>query len=76
MKFTEETARRCVMNCAKIYNEKLNNKKLLIIYRDRNDKTIRDLELVFLDRNYQHLTGLELLDGNKISCITGIDGCI
>lgn len=44
------------------------NKKLLIIYRERQDNVIRYIEVVFLARNYQHLTGLELIDkgGNVI----------
>lgn len=68
MKFTKEEARRKVLNCAKQYQQKLLNKKLLIIYRERKDNVIRYIEVVFLARNYQHLTGLELVDdeGNVI----------
>lgn len=68
MKFTKEEARRMVLNCAKIYQKKLLNKKLLIIYRDRKDNIIRYIEVEFHERNYQHLTGLELVDslGNTI----------
>lgn len=40
MKFTKEEARRRVLNCAKIYQKKLLNKKMLIIYRDRLDNMI------------------------------------
>jgi hypothetical protein len=61
MKFTKEDARRRVLNCAKLYRQKLLNKKMLIIYRDRNDNKIRYIEVVFYERNYQHLTGLELV---------------
>lgn len=64
MKFTKEDARRKVLNCAKKYQQKLLNKKLIIIYRERQDKIIRYIEVVFYERNYQHLTGLELIDGN------------
>lgn len=64
MKFTKEDARRMVLNCAKQYQQKLLNKKLIIIYRERQDKIIRYIEVVFYERNYQHLTGLELIDGN------------
>lgn len=68
MKFTKEEARRKVLNCAKQYQQKLLNNKLLIIYRERKDNVIRYIEVVFLARNYQHLTGLELVDdeGNVI----------
>lgn len=62
MKFTKEEARRRVLNCAKQYQQKLLNKKLIIIYRERKDNAIRYIEVVFYDRNYQHLTGLELID--------------
>lgn len=62
MKLTKEDARRRVLNCAKQYQIKLLNKKLLIIYRERQDNTIRYLEVIFHERNYQHLTGVELVD--------------
>ncbi len=62
MKFTKEAARRQVLNCAKLYKSKLLNKKMLIIYRERRDNTIRCIEVAFYERNFQHLTGLELLD--------------
>ena len=37
---------------------------MIIIYRERHDKAIRYIEVVFHERNYQHLTGLELIDEN------------
>ena len=51
-----------MLNCAKQYKQRLLNKKLLIIYRDRQDNIIRYIEVIFHERNYQHLTGLELID--------------
>lgn len=51
-----------MLNCAKQYKQKLLDKKLLLIYRERKDKEIRYIEIVFHKRNYQHLTGLELID--------------
>ena len=62
MKFTKEEARRKVLNCAKQYQQKLLNKKLFIIYRERKDNAIRYIEVAFHERNYQHLTGIELID--------------
>lgn len=62
MKFTKEDARKRVLNCAKQYRHKLLNKKLIIIYRERKDNTVRYIEVIFYERNYQHLTGLELVD--------------
>lgn len=62
-KFTkEEEARRVVLSCAKQYQKKLLNKRLLIIYRDSTTKELSYLEVLFLKRNFQHLTGLELID--------------
>lgn len=52
------------MNCAKQYQQRLLNKKLIIIYREKRDNVIRYIEVVFHERNYQHLTGLELIDKN------------
>ena len=62
MKFTKEDARRRVLNCAKQYQQRLLNKKLIIIYREKKDNVIRYIEVVFHERNYQYLTGLELID--------------
>lgn len=64
MKFTKEDARRTVLNCAKQYQEKLLNKKLIIIYRERQSNSIQYIEVMFYKRNFQHLTGLELIDAN------------
>lgn len=60
--YTTEDARNIVMKCAKLYEQNLNNKKFLVIYKDRIQNTIRHLELIFLKNNYQHLTGIELID--------------
>lgn len=64
MKFTREDARRTVLNCAKQYQEKLLNKKLIIIYRERQSNSIQYIEVIFYKRNFQHLTGLELIDAD------------
>lgn len=64
MKFTKEDARRRVLNCAKQYQLNFLNKELLIIYRDKQCNNIRYVEVIFHERNYQHLTGLELIDSN------------
>ena len=64
MKIIKEDARRLVLNCAKKYQQNLLNKMLLVIYRDRLDNKIHFIEVVFRKRNYQHLTGLELIDNN------------
>ena len=64
MKYTKEEAKKRVLNCAKQYHQKLLNKKMLIIYRERQDNAIHYIEVAFYKRNYQHLTGLELVDKN------------
>lgn len=66
---SKEKARQKVINCAKLYQKKLLNKKLLVIYRERTDNTLQFIEICFYERNYQHLTGIELIDekGNKIT---------
>ena len=60
MKFTKEDARKRVLDCAKQYQQNLLHKKLLIIFRERQDNSIRFIEVIFHERNYQHLTGLEM----------------
>ncbi|MCM1086566.1 MAG: hypothetical protein NC419_00290 [Muribaculaceae bacterium] len=45
MKFTKEDARRRILNCAKLYQQKLLNKKLIIIYRERQDKKSADYDI-------------------------------
>lgn len=40
------------------------NKKLIIKYRERKDNKVRYIEVGFYERNYQHLTGIELIDSD------------
>ena len=63
-KYTIEEARHIVMNCAKDYQKLLENKEFIIAYRDRDDNKIKYIELVFLAKNYQHLTGINIIDQN------------
>lgn len=62
--YSIEEARRIVMQCAKQYDKNLLNQKFLIIYRDKSDNIIKYIELFFSKENYQHLTGLEMIDAN------------
>lgn len=62
--YTLEEARSIVMRCAKQYQKNLLNQKFLIIYRDKKDNLIKSLEIFFGKENYQHLTGIELVDKN------------
>jgi len=60
--YTLDEARNIVMRCAKQYERNLLNKKFLIIYRDKKDNLVKSLEIHFGKENYQHLTGIELVD--------------
>ena len=60
--YTLDEGRSIVMRCAKQYEKNLLNKSYLIIYKDRTDNLIKDLEMCFGEENYQHLTGIELVD--------------
>lgn len=62
--YTLEEARKIIMNCAKQYHENLENKIFLIIFRDRSDNLIKYLEISFKRENYQHLTGVDMIDEN------------
>lgn len=62
--YTKEEARTIVMQCAKSYNKKLAGRKFIFIYRDKADNNIKFFEVYFGKENYQHLTGLELLDAD------------
>ena len=57
-----DEARTIAISCAKQYQQLLQDKKFLIIYRDQTLNEFKFLEVLFLDLNYQHLTGLELID--------------
>lgn len=50
MKFTKEDAKKIVLNCAKQYQQRLLYKKMIIIYRERKDNTIRSIEVVFYEK--------------------------
>jgi len=64
--YTKEEARHVVLNCAKDYDKNLLNKKFLIIYKNQMNNCFEFIELFFLKRNFQHLTGLELVNENHI----------
>lgn len=53
-----KNAIKIVVKCAKIYEENLLNKNLLIVFKDKNDK-FNILETEFLDKNFMHLTGIK-----------------
>lgn len=57
-----EEARKIVMNCAKQYDNNLKDKQYIILFRCRQTNKIQYIEVKFEDINYQHLTGIEMLD--------------
>jgi hypothetical protein len=60
--YTIDEARRIAINCASSYKSSLEDKQFIIIYRDKDTNMIKHIEVVFLARNYQHLTGLNMID--------------
>lgn len=62
--YSIEEARRIVMQCAKQYQTNLLGKQFMLIYRERNDNQVKDIEFRFEKGNYQHLTGIEMIDEN------------
>lgn len=60
--YTKEEARTIIMQCAKSYDKRLAGKQFLFIYRDRIDNFVKCFEVYFGKENYQHLTGLDLVD--------------
>lgn len=67
MEYTLKQAVSVAIKCGKEYKKKLANVKILIIYRNRENNEIESMEIVFRPSNFQHLTGLQLLDnqGNQ-----------
>ncbi len=65
--FTTQEAVDKVVRCGKIYRDKLADKSFLVLYKDRILNSIEYLELIFRPSNYQHMTGLQLVDdeGNE-----------
>lgn len=61
-KFSKEEASKAAISCAKQYSEHLLDQKMLVIFRDQKTNSISWIEILFLKRHYQHLTGIELLD--------------
>ena len=58
-------ARSIAISCATKYDQLLKNRQFIIIYRDIETLQIRCIEVVFLAHNYQHLTGLLMVDENR-----------
>lgn len=66
MNYSKKQAVSTVIKCGKEYKENLANTRLLVIYRDRILNEIKHIEVVFRPSNYQHLTGLLMIDDSGI----------
>lgn len=64
MEYTKEQAVEIAIKCGKEYKKKLAETKVLFLYRDKTDNGIKALEIAFRPSNYQHLTGILLVDKN------------
>lgn len=60
--YTLEEARKIVLNCAKQYDKNLKNTQYIILYKNRLSNEIEYIEIKFEDINYQHLTGIEMIN--------------
>ena len=65
MGITKEKAVEIAIREGKFYKSKLAGTVLLIIYRDRHDNELKELEIEFYPHHYQHLKGLVLTQIDK-----------
>ena len=72
MAYSKRDAIRIVSSAAKEYQKKLEGTNLLFIYRDRKTNQIEFFEVIFLANNFQHLSGIEMIDsdGNRVQSAT------
>lgn len=64
-----QNAINIITSSAMEYEKNLNNRNFIFIFKNRTTNQIEYFESVFLNRNFQHLTGLIFLDksGNPLS---------
>ena len=56
-KYDKKAALKIMIEAVKQYEEKLNDKQFLIIYRERKD--IKTVNVGFRDMNFLHMTGVK-----------------
>jgi hypothetical protein len=71
-KYSDLEALKVIIDCAKLYEKHLVNKKFLFIYRESNGK-YDYMEVMFKPKHFQHLTGNAK---NDISSIHFYSKCI
>jgi len=62
--YNKKDAIRIVTSAAKDYRNNLEGMNLLFIYRDKSSNKIEFFETVFQANNFQHLTGIEMVDSS------------
>lgn len=62
--YRKKEAIQIVTKAAKDYKRLLENQNFLFIYRNRSSNQIEYFETLFTARNFQHLTGIQLLSEN------------
>ncbi len=62
MAISNKEAAAIVIREAKRYDADLANNRFIIVYRDRVDNKLKHIEVDFLPKNFQHLTGVLLKD--------------
>lgn len=59
-KYTKKEAIKCITSSCKDYEKHLRDKKMLVIFKE--DTLYKYLEILFCAHNFQHLTGVELVN--------------
>lgn len=59
-KMTDTQVLKIILKSAKLYRDNLANKNMIIISYDAKSKSYSYIETVFLERNYLHLTGVQI----------------
>ena len=65
MGITRSEVVRIIIKEGKTYKEQLANTALFVLYRDRMDNLLKGIEIEFLPDQFQHLTGLAMVEINK-----------
>ncbi len=60
--YSKKDAIRIITKAAKDYERLLENQNFLFIYRNRSTRHIEYFQTLFTARNFQHLTGIHLID--------------
>lgn len=70
----KQEAIKTITKCAKDYKAKLFDKNLMFVYRIREENKYRYFEIVFMESNFCHLTGVEIK--SNISVVDFYNKCV